>query len=835
MSCPMVAGAVAILLEAFPESTPETLRSALIIGSSKIERPSPEGYGVAQGAGLINVSKSLAYLDDLQSSEESINNQVIIFPREIPYAPFDLLRFPGNYQEMNLSLYFGEGRSIIIELPDLDGIELITPMLEHSLESHGIVSFPLGIRILHYADSGQKIGTLKILDKDTNRVLDSIVINITVAHSKQKILFESYHGLNDYYPSESPIYSQIQYYNMMYDLFQQNYSITYHMQNWTAGYSSDLDAELISLQSLADIDLLVLQTPVLAYSEFEVEVMVEFFNRGGSILFLGTKSNKMCVDSINSLFSNLASGISVSEDNIFNYVDYAIGASLSSHIVNNFDNQHPIFTDISNFKYAFGNSFTLSGDAENLASIYGKNVVSSFDASNIGKGKIIALGDYHTFGNAYYNDPEFYSNHSQLLLNIIDFLIPLDSIEIVHDLDHRAIDDESLNLSINIYDLEQDIYKTDLIPGVNLNTSIVYGNGTEKILSNQIEVIGNQYELDIILEREDISNETLRILTKVAHNSKIYQDYFEFYYYPQQIQGYFNITSNNFEINRSISSKPVVYIESSSDLQLLTHISIISKSWLSKNRLSELNYETKKSNISDFRYMILMNPSEFSTGGSAYAYSFTQDNSSHGYIDLTPARYEFGILNYVPEIDLEKSLIGSTKLSDTRSDGGIYPISAIIGSTYSLDVFVNEKVNFEDKTDDLVVVASIFPILVYNGYINFLYPIEIPTLKFDYNVDDSSYRSEFSFPPSLNYSRAGIVVSQSFKTDMVNYFTLLLITVRDSDGGSFSDFLLFYLYDEVPNISNYFPIIVTLAMLGAAILLVNYRKRIFNRNSTNEI
>ena len=61
MSCPMVAGAVALLLEAYPNSSPESIRNALIIGASAIERPSPEGYGVAQGAGLLNILGSLKY------------------------------------------------------------------------------------------------------------------------------------------------------------------------------------------------------------------------------------------------------------------------------------------------------------------------------------------------------------------------------------------------------------------------------------------------------------------------------------------------------------------------------------------------------------------------------------------------------------------------------------------------------------------------------------------------------------------------------------------------------------------------------------------------------
>lgn len=832
MSCPMVAGAVAILLEAFPDSSPESIRNALIMGSSIIERPSPEGYGAAQGAGLINVSKSLDYLNEMKILENNVNNQVRIFPRKIPYAPFDLLRFPGDYQEMNFSIYSGSECNIFIELPDLDGIEFDTSENEFSLDSHGIISFPLKIHIKDSAVAGNKVGTLNITDSVSKKILDRVLINITVAIPKQKIYFESFHGLNDLYPSESPIYSQIQFYNMMYDLFLQNYSISYKMQNWTSGYSSDSDAKIISPQLLADIDLLVLQTPILAYSEFELTSMINFFNRGGSILFLGTKSNKMCVDSINSLFSSLNSGITIPEKSILDYKDYSIGASISPYIVSNFTQPHPIFSTIQKFKYLYGNSFEISENAESLASIDGKSVISSYNPNVDGKGKIIAIGDYHTFGNSYYNDPVFYSNHSKLLVNLVEYLLPIDSIEISHDFDRQNITDNHLNLSINVYNMDESKFENELIPGGSINTTIIYGNGTENSLSNQIEPINNHFNLDILLGNESISQKAIRIVTKVAKNSEIFEDSFDFYYYPYLIQGYSNITDNNFAVNRSVESSPTLYIDSSSILRLESFISLYSNSFLASNKLSELNYNVSISDLSGFSYKILINSSEITTGGQAYAYCFTQDNSSQQYIDFSPDRFQFNVQNNIPVIDLDKSLFANTKFSTTQSDGGIYPISAKLGTPYSLTVFAKEKVSFEDSNDDLEVVASIIPILVYNGYINLLNPNEFPTLNITYNSSDNSHNSEFIFPERLNFSRAGHLVDQSLQTDMRNYFSLLWITVRDSDGGSSSEFLLFYLYDDIPNLNNFLPVIIVLVLFGISVVIINYKSQIFNKNPT---
>ncbi|WP_371801978.1 S8 family serine peptidase [Candidatus Lokiarchaeum ossiferum] len=832
MACPMVAGAVAILLEAFPESTPESIRNALIKGSSVIERPSPEGYGAAQGAGLINVSKSLDYLGNIKKQADSVNNQVLLFPRQIPYAPFDLLRFPGDYQGMNFSIYSGSECHISIELPNLVGIEFNTPENEFSLDYHGIISFPLEIHIKNSAVAGNRLGTVNITDRISNRILDSVLINISIAIPKQKIYFESFHGLNDLYPSESPIYSQIQLYNMMYDLSHQNYSISYKMQNWTSGYFSSSDAEILSPRSLADIDLLILQTPILAYSEFERTTIVNFFNRGGSILFLGTKSNKMCIDSINSLFSALNSGISITEKNIFNFRDYSIGASVQPYVVSNLDQQHSIFSNIDSFKFLFGNSFETSGNAEALASIDGKCVVSCYDSTENGKGKIVAFGDYHTFGNSYYNDPTYYSNHSKLLLNLVDYLMPLDPIEISHDFERQNTTENYLNISINVFNNNINEFEDEFIPGESINTTIIYGNGTESPLSNQIEKIDNHFNLNLFLENEATSQEALRIVTKIAKNSEIFQDSFEFYYYPYQIQGYSNITDDNVEINRSIESTPALYVNSPSNNQLESYISIYSDSYLASNRLSELKGRVSIHDLSDFFYKIQINSSEITTGGEGYAYCFTQDNSSTQCIDFSPDRFLFSVQNYIPEIDFGKSLFSNVKFSTTQSGGSIYPISAKLGTPYSLTVFTEEKVSFEDSNEDLTVVASIVPILVYNGFINLLNPQEFPTLNFEYNSEDNSHRSVFSFPESLNYSRAGNIRDQSLQTDMNNYFTLLWITVRDSDGGSSSEFLLFYLYYDIPNLNNFLPIIIVLALLGVSIIIINYKSHIFKKNQT---
>ncbi|GAG84740.1 unnamed protein product, partial [marine sediment metagenome] len=99
MSAPMVSGALAILKDAYPNLTPETARIALIEGASKLSNEDDKDL-VKSGAGLINISASLDYLNSIS---HDYNDTAKVFPDNLPVEPFDLLRFPGERQKFNLT------------------------------------------------------------------------------------------------------------------------------------------------------------------------------------------------------------------------------------------------------------------------------------------------------------------------------------------------------------------------------------------------------------------------------------------------------------------------------------------------------------------------------------------------------------------------------------------------------------------------------------------------------------------------------------------------------------------------------------------------------------
>ncbi|MFX0046649.1 MAG: S8 family serine peptidase, partial [Candidatus Hermodarchaeota archaeon] len=124
MACPMVAGALAIMKQAYPTMTPETARIALLEGAQKLSNVD-DAEQLKSGYGLINITASLLYLDYLNTTYSDVNDIAKITPNTLPVKPFDLIHFPGDHQLYNLTLISGKNVTLDLNVPNnIDGISL---------------------------------------------------------------------------------------------------------------------------------------------------------------------------------------------------------------------------------------------------------------------------------------------------------------------------------------------------------------------------------------------------------------------------------------------------------------------------------------------------------------------------------------------------------------------------------------------------------------------------------------------------------------------------------------------------------------------------------------
>ena len=426
MATPMVSGACAILKQAFPNATPEAIRNALIMSAITLNQSSPEGYGAGQGAGLINVGGALSYLNQTQMAFSNVNNQTRMYPRQLPYAPYDFVKFPGDHQEFNVTLYSGMAENLTLELPTITGVTISVSNTNFEFTRDNFASLVIDVSIDYNANatSHSEVGFFNLTNANTGIIYDSIPLALNITIPQGKIYFDSYHGFNDLNPQEALTsgFSQIELYQAMYDMMNWNYSLDFAMDGWTTGYNSSTDASIINPSNLFDKDLLVLQTPILPYSSYEMGIITQFFDNGGSILYLGTQSNLVCVNSLNQLFSELRSGIQINRTNVADINDYGFAADYTPYSVTDLNTSVPIFTNVDHYFFGIGHTFNVNGAAFNVSSINGEIVAAGYNGTSNGHGKILAFGDYQTFISSIYNDPNNYGNNSAFLRNILSLL-----------------------------------------------------------------------------------------------------------------------------------------------------------------------------------------------------------------------------------------------------------------------------------------------------------------------------------------------------------------------------------------------------------------------------
>ncbi|MHA1375855.1 MAG: S8 family serine peptidase, partial [Promethearchaeota archaeon] len=401
MSCPIVSGAIAVLKEAYPSINPQTAKIALLEGARKVEQ---HEY-LKHGAGIINVSASLEYLYDINATFSDVNNVANLFPDKLPIKPYDLLNFPGDHQVFNLTLYSGKAQTLDINIPNkVDGLILSLDKSQAIFSSASEIIVSLDILIEQNATPGFRTFMLNITDGPTFH--DSVEVTIDIRLPDYKILMESYHGLNDWFPAFS--YYQMDFYNAMKEITNLNISIDYGAQFWTPNYDKNTDNSILTEERVSHYDLIVLQTPILPYSPMEMINLKNYYDNGGNILFLGTRHNELCVDNINSLFSVLEVNVSVNKETIINENWVGIGASYNSITVGDLMS-HELFSGVNNFRWAYGNTFSTSATAKSLAFIDGYEVVSVSDGNSLGKGRFVAFGDLHWLFDDFSSNPD----HSQ--------------------------------------------------------------------------------------------------------------------------------------------------------------------------------------------------------------------------------------------------------------------------------------------------------------------------------------------------------------------------------------------------------------------------------------
>ncbi|MFX1324686.1 MAG: S8 family serine peptidase [Promethearchaeota archaeon] len=826
MAAPVVSGALAILKQAYPNITAEAARIALLEGAKKLTGDK-NGDILKSGVGLINVSASL---DFLSSISPDYNNITKIFPDNLPVKPYDLIQFPGDRQKFNVTVISGMGNTFDVEISNnIPGISIISDKTSITFANSGISLLELDITVDKNAIPGLREIELNLISG--GQVYDVIDMALEIRLPEYRILMESYHGLNDWFPEIS--FNQLGFYEAMNDIYDRNVSIDYSMEYWTPDYDKNTDNSILTEERLTQYDMIILQTPLLQYSPAEILNLKNYFNNGGSILFLGTRYQDMVIDNINALFSSLELDTQINEENIMNDNWLGIGATVSSQSV--YDLNNPIiFNNVSRFIWEYGNSFTISGNAKSIASIDNKTIAVMYNGTQEGKGRFLAFGDLHWLLNDY-NSPAYYIDHFNLVNNILSFLLPVDEISISIDLGSELTSNSQIDLSIY---LKNQILKSPI-------TSSDY-DSLEVTISNEsyskIIYINTTYSNDGLYFNNTYffptpSYKPYTVLVNLTIGLKSYTKLTRVLFFDNvKMPKINNLLSSDSSITRSISETNTLnaeldgptYNDFNGFLSIYSSSFYNSKKSLAKN----LTFSHIGANI----YRDIFDPETNDPSGDAIFYIVpTNDN----YTNPNSPRHLFNIINNEPEILKSTSYFNLARSSDilfedTESDDGSYVYTASQGSVFNFVVDVQDSVGYEDDNSNMRVFINFFMATVNDGgFLMIIFPNTVIFDELTYQSTPDLHEGSFTIPNSMLYPSLGGTKTVStaanfdFSTNQ-GYLSILLITVYDSEGGS-DDFIIILLISESPMGLSLITMVIivviaVIVLIGLSIYLVKRRK-----------
>jgi hypothetical protein len=828
MSCPIVAGAIAILLDAYPNISPETARIALIEGAKKLNDENDDDL-LKSGGGLINISASLEYLNYINDTFPNINDAIKIYPDELPIKPYDLLDFPGDSQKFNLTIISGNNTSYNIEVPNnIQGVSISYDKFPSPFSGSGISFLELAIKINQDALPG--IRNFQVNLTVGGELYDSVDFELEIRLPEYRILMESYHGLNDWFPEISKFY-QIGFYEAMADLSELNISIDYTMEFWTPDYNKDLNNSILTEERLDQYDIIFLQSPILPYSNLEINNLKNYFNNGGNIFFLGTRYQDLAMENINSLFSKLGINLQINEENIIDDNWLGIGISVSSQFISNFNNPE-IFNGVNNVYWQYGNTFTASGNVESIATINNKTVVALYNGTSHGKGKIVAFGDsnwlYYKYQSTSYNQ-----DHINLLKNLMGFFLPKEEVAINIDLKRDRVSNSKIDLALYLKDQNSE---SPITTSNYTSLEVIIRNSTfleliklNKTFSDSGIYFNNTYNLPYQSYSPYIIEVNLTVgLDEFNKMTKIL--YFEKNEIPQIV----NLTSDH----RSISRAPGDSTNLKAEMDNSTYNDI--KGYLSihpysiYNSRPSVNYTIMLSNQGLNNYSTNFDPETSDPSGFGIFYVVPVNSN---YTNPNSPRYIFNIVNNPPEI-LEASssfnLAGfeDVYFEDTESDEGALVYSATQGDNFNFAVNVRDSVNYEDTSSGMRAFVNLFMCSVTeDNYIVIIFPDAIEVSELDYDPLTEKYEGSFKIPDTMLYSSItgveSIPTAANFNFNTKEgYLGILFITVYDSEGGS-DDFIIVLVISAPPlDFTQIIIIVISIvALIGVVSMFVYYARK----------
>ncbi len=507
LSSPIVAGACALLLEAFPrlkEFGPIALRIVLM-RAANYTHPSFQANPNLGGAGMLDIAKATIYLENL--GDAPVQDLVLVFPNILLSDPA-FVAFPGNTFEQKILLLTVAPAKYTFEIegPIEPFVELANVSL--NLEQGDVIPINLTVSLPLNTNPSifEQLGGFLNVMMDGDLVAHLPFQPIDVRYPKLRVYFDNFHNQGS---EDTPLGNF--------------FAVTKLLRNKSIDVV--IHDSFISYESLTSFDILLLPDVELMFSQEEIQAIFQFLDEGGNLILLGAEKESMAVESINELLDPF--GITLI-DTVENSTDQGVWKHHEANLNVTTFSPHPITHDIDLLTWKAGISLTIDTEVSNtrdLATITFEEeehtVMAVHEATPPCNGSVIVLGTEYLFYDDLLNETD--SNNRQLADNLFDWLTP-DSDLLPRIMINRTRAAPMDVVSVMTYILTSETADPTAVKDMNL--TVTFPNGTETLLT------------------KDYAQPPFEIIPGIYQYT---------YTLPKDLSGYlnFNINSSQFEENPS--------------------------------------------------------------------------------------------------------------------------------------------------------------------------------------------------------------------------------------------------------------------------------------------
>lgn len=444
MAAPVVAAAAALVIERFSHSE---LPPALIIASLMDSAMDLGVDACIQGMGLVNVSGAISHLNQLQQAT-NFSTTLHVFPRNLPYAPFDLIHFPGDVQEMGLKVLHSGTQIVHVSIPAVlpHGIDVTVSNMTLELDDQSGVT-AVHVRIVTSFDAGLGVYAFPISFMNaSNHTIMNVTVSFTLKAPLLKVFIDSFHSMQDSYTrADRTVPITMDYHEIARNLSSMHVQLDAFMDGWTPGHVARDAKPPLLYPFLKTYDVVILAPAVVGYTPLEIAALTAFHEEGGHLVVLGTRHQWMSTAGGNALLEALGVGVRFEPRNFEMITDNGWDHHVQDIIVRNLNTTSPLSAGISQVLWSVGCHLAVNDGRVSVVATSGAgDPLVAFLPSSGSHGSVLVAGS-----NAIIPHDPAHRGNMPFIHNVINEYLEYVSITLnVHQPDVILINQASLSVHL---------------------------------------------------------------------------------------------------------------------------------------------------------------------------------------------------------------------------------------------------------------------------------------------------------------------------------------------------------------------------------------------------